>query len=109
MLLALLTLNCGRIYRNEEMWSAAADGDISTMRRMMAWGASPDTIFESGMTALHIAIFNDQLETAQFLLDHGADIERKTPRGESSMDFVHSDEMRNLLQYYRNRHPNSKK
>lgn len=92
-----LGLNLGASQLNERMWSAAADGDIDEMRSMLRWGASPDATFVSGTTALQVAVYNNQIEAAKFLIKAGADVNRPTPDGGSLIDSAHTPEMRAVV------------
>jgi ankyrin repeat protein len=51
--------------------AAATRGDAQLVRDLLAWGARVDTT-SSGETALHEAVFWDQVEIAQLLLEAGA-------------------------------------
>lgn len=52
---------------------AAASGDIARVRRLLAGGASHDSIDEDGTTALMAAAFAGETGIVRLLLDHGAD------------------------------------
>lgn len=53
---------------------AALDGDIESLRRLIASGAKVDwDRGEDDWTALHFAAMGDRIEAASFLMEHGAD------------------------------------
>src|SRR5438045_1896502 len=52
---------------------AAAFGRIERLRELLP--ASANDWSDDGFSALHLAIFGEQAETAQLLTEHGADLE----------------------------------
>ena len=57
----------GPIYR------AAFDGDLATIRRLLAEGVDLEACNDMGQTPLHLAIENGNVEVVKFLLEAGAD------------------------------------
>jgi ferric-dicitrate binding protein FerR (iron transport regulator) len=63
-----------------EIWTAAAQGNVEAVKRHLAAGAKIDGTFvapgipASGATPLHLAVFCDQGEMAQFLIKRGANL-----------------------------------
>ena len=53
---------------------ATRDGDISTVRALLAQGAGVDAAEADGTSALHWASYRDDIETVGLLLDAGADV-----------------------------------
>jgi len=63
-----------------DIWTAAAQGNVEAVKRHLAAGAKIDGTFvapgipASGATPLHLAVFCDQGEMAQFLIKRGANL-----------------------------------
>jgi ferric-dicitrate binding protein FerR (iron transport regulator) len=63
-----------------DIWTAASQGDLETVKQQLAAGVDIDVIFVipgvpgSGATPLHIAVLSDQRTVAQFLIDQGAKV-----------------------------------
>ena len=63
-----------------DIWAAASQGDLHTVKRHLAGGIDIDEAFvapgipASGATPLHMAILSDQQDVARFLIDQGANI-----------------------------------
>ena len=64
---------------------ATAAGHLEVVRVLLARGASPNTIndsgFEAGASALWLAIRFDRIEIARALIEAGAEVDFKGPRG----------------------------
>lgn len=72
------TIGPGRI-AGELLGMAARKGDGDTIRRLLGMGApvdAPDLTSPSKVTALQVAVLNQQAEAAALLLEHGADPNR---------------------------------
>lgn len=97
LMIILAAVSVMRISRTESLVIAAGEGDLATMRRMIAHGADVNEIDpNSGDTPLFRAVFNQQFEAANFLVDQGALSKRKTSQG-SPFEIARSDEMRRIL------------
>ncbi len=63
----------------KDLAQACRDGKIATVRALLARGISPNEVCEFGGTALTHAVYNDQREIVQLLLDEaGANPEAVT-------------------------------
>ena len=51
---------------------------LPELKALLELGADPNMVADAGMPALHWAIAQAQLEVAEFLLEHGADIDGLT-------------------------------
>lgn len=63
-----------------DIWAAASQGDLRTVKRHLARGTDIDAAFiapgipASGATPLHMAVLSNQREVARFLIDQGANV-----------------------------------
>lgn len=62
---------------NMELISAAARGDVETVKSLLTQGANVDASDESGVTPLIAAAYGNHVETAQVLIEAGADVNRQ--------------------------------
>ncbi|KAK0182102.1 hypothetical protein PV327_000271 [Microctonus hyperodae] len=75
-----LLLQCGAhlhessLVLGEKLCSAAACGNLKRLQSLHIAGANLSLSDSSGRTALHHAALHDRTATAQFLLEHGADL-----------------------------------
>ena len=53
---------------------AAQHGDLDELRRLVAEGRAVDRFDTLGMTPLHYAVKGEHHDVAQFLIEHGADV-----------------------------------
>ncbi|MBN1420949.1 MAG: ankyrin repeat domain-containing protein [Planctomycetes bacterium] len=66
-----------------DIWAATAQGNLDAVKRHIEAGAALDATFvapgipASGATPLHIAVFCDQGEIAQFLIERRADLDAR--------------------------------
>lgn len=61
------------------VFEAAAFGRLERLRSILADDASRATSFsDDGFTALHLAVFTEQAEAAQLLIEHGADVNARS-------------------------------
>jgi ankyrin repeat protein len=90
ILAAVLALFGGRLYfvdANESLAIAAAEGDISQVRRLLARGASPNGYGPDGHApALVYAAGNNNVEIVKVLLEKGADPKRRDFEGKTALD-----------------------
>ena len=68
--------------------SLAAEGKTAEICKLLEEGVSPDEAGPSGETALMLAVKNDHFETAKLLISRGADVAKKTHRGNSAADIA---------------------
>jgi ankyrin repeat protein len=61
-------------YEREQLHFAAQDGDLTTVARLIAEGHDINVFDDLGKTALHWAAKNERLDVAEFLIEHGADV-----------------------------------
>ena len=67
--------------RENELLSAAWEGDAERVNELVALGAELECFNENGATPLHLAIENQNLDVVRLLLDAGADVNRRTAEG----------------------------
>ena len=67
---------------------AAEHGDRAAVRELIAQGAAVNAAQVDGMTALHWAAYNDDLETAQLLIGARADVEATSRYGVSPLSLA---------------------
>lgn len=72
----------------ESIWIAAANGDVEAVQNWLDQGGDVDHAENDGSTALHGAFLFGRSETAELLMDAGADPETKNHRGESCIDML---------------------
>jgi len=65
---------------------AAAVGDVSSVTRLIAFGADPNRLTQLGVYPLNIAARTGRLKIATLLLDAGADPSRKDTQGRTPLD-----------------------
>jgi len=58
----------------ERLHRAARDGDIEEMARLVASGSDMNLFDDISWTPLHYAVDNQRYKAAQWLLDHGSDV-----------------------------------
>jgi len=84
---------------NSNLYHAALTGDIELARKSIAQGA--DTNYqEINRTVLQAAIISDNLEVAEYLLQHGAKPNLKSSEGLTPLMLADNAEMVNLLAKY---------
>ena len=87
--------------KEEKFLSAARNGDINTMKMLLADTTRPIEINcqdESGNSALHCAAYRSQKEVAVFLLKNGIDTGIKNKRGQIAAYLAPNLQMKQLLQ-----------
>ena len=66
---------------DRELLDATSRGDVAAVRSLLKEGADPNVAQGDGLTALHVAAQEGNLEIARLLLDAGANVEAKTRIG----------------------------
>jgi ankyrin repeat protein len=56
-----------------DLHSAARDGDVERVKKLLEKGANPNVQDEAGLTPLHWAADVGSVDMVKFLLEHGAD------------------------------------
>ena len=78
----VITLLSGNVPADDgELLDATSRGDVAAVRSLLAEGADPNVAQGDGLTALHVAAQEGNLEIAGLLLDAGANVEAKTRIG----------------------------
>ena len=65
----------------EQLHFAAQDGDLDRVRRLLTEGYDVNVFDDLGKTPLHYAVEHERLEVAQYLIDHGADVNARHEPG----------------------------
>jgi outer membrane protein assembly factor BamB len=58
----------------DQLWAAVRNGDVKTVKAVLAKGADVNAKNEIGITALWVAASNGRADIAAVLLEHGADV-----------------------------------
>ena len=69
-----------------QMCTAAAEGDLVQIQRLLANGVSPQAVDYDSRTALHIAACYGRLEVTKYLISSRADVQAKDRLGNSPLD-----------------------
>ena len=85
-----------------ELLTAAKDGDVKAVRRLLSAGAKVDAKGESGVTALFVAALFGRADAAKVLIEKGADVKAaKGGDGSTALHaaafFCHSETVKLLL------------
>ena len=65
---------CGAAVTGDHLRCAVQDGDVDSVRRLIASGLPLDDFDQIGRTPLHYAVVAESVEMATLLLDAGADV-----------------------------------
>jgi hypothetical protein len=72
----------------EDFFSAAMNGDVAGIKRLLKKGVDINTFQDQRMTALLLAISNGKIHVAEFLIEAGADVNLKDNRGCTALGFA---------------------
>jgi ankyrin repeat protein len=61
-------------FHGERLHFAAQDGDLGQVRRLLSEGLDINAFDDLGKTPLHYAVEKERFEVAQYLIEHGADV-----------------------------------
>ena len=71
--------------QESDVFSAARSGDIEFLETYQAKGLPLDTANSKGFTPLILAVYNQQVKAADFLLNKGADVNAKDLSGNTAL------------------------
>lgn len=66
---------------NEELLSAARNGDLTKISYLVDLGANINAAYDDGSTVLHLSASNSNLSCVSYFVDHGANINAKNSAG----------------------------
>ncbi|WP_179958447.1 ankyrin repeat domain-containing protein [Chitinimonas arctica] len=77
-------------FEAEQLHRAALDGDIGEMAKLVADGFDVNLFDDISRAPLHYAVEGEQYKAAQWLLDHGAEVNahKKDMIGETPLSFA---------------------
>jgi uncharacterized protein len=88
---------------DSQLLKAAEIGDLAAVRRLVHDGASVDSKYQDGTTALMLAALGNRTEIVRLLLDKGANVSARTIRGETALsdaaEFAKAPTLRLLLDH----------
>jgi ankyrin repeat protein len=90
-------LNPHSIYTSTALRAAIMNGNIDMVRELLDNGVDPNTTFNHGINALMMALFTGSRPIMDLLLNHGADINRRTDTGRSILFMTYQAEMIDYL------------
>jgi ankyrin repeat protein len=79
---------------------AATNGHIAMVRLLLEHGADPNLRNYDGVTALHNAVYENQLDIVALLLEAGADPNIKDRFGNTAYDLAQRNENPNLIDFF---------
>ena len=89
--------------KGQNIWAAAADGDLNAVRNELENRLSVDVKEESELTPLHVATLFGQPEVAELLLSSGADVSLTDDEGNTALHMAaflgRTDMVRMLLEF----------
>jgi ankyrin repeat protein len=75
----------GFAFDADEFVSRAKEGDCNNVHLFLKAGMNPDAKDSNGQTALMLAASNGRAEVVERLIDRGADMEKKTEKGNTPL------------------------
>jgi ankyrin repeat protein len=83
-----------------EVWSRS--GNLARVKQALLNGADINATDEAGMTALHYAVLRAEIRVVQLLLNAGADVQSRSPEGETPIDLAKSAKENALVRVMNN-------
>jgi len=80
---------------------AATNGHTAIVRLLLEHGANPNLRNFDGVTALHNAVFEKQIEIARLLIEHGADPAIQDRLGNNPVDLARRSSNPHLIQLFK--------
>ena len=82
-----------------QLWLAALDGDETVVKTALENGqASPRQANENGLTLLHAAAMGGHLMIVKFLVEKGANVNRRKAQGETPLFVASANGHANVVQ-----------
>lgn len=95
-----------RIYKTHLIIALASDFTSLSALPLIAHGANPNArLWESGYTALMLAVRTKNLEIVKALLEKGADVNASDEYGDNPLSFAKTKDMRDLLRRFGGKYP----
>lgn len=92
---------------DQELCDSVWEGDAERVRELCVLGANIECYNDMGNTPLHLAVEQCDLEITKILLEHGADVDRRTELG-SWTPLVHAVEALSDAAHQINRPPDNR-
>ena len=93
-----MAIDYGTDKEDENVWTAASDGDLDAVRRYIeTLGVDPNIKDDYGYTPLAAAVSYNHTPLIQYLLDKGADVNVVDGDGETPLFYCESKEIAELL------------
>lgn len=73
--------------------SAAQDANIAVLKEFIRFGVDVNVVNNEGQTALHVAVAQNSVTMATFLLSEGADARRPDTRGVTPLELARQEDM----------------
>ena len=80
---------------------AATNGHTAIVRVLLEHGANPNLKNFDGVTALHNAVFEKQIEVVRLLIEHGADPAIQDRQGNTPLDLAKRSSASRLVQLFK--------
>jgi ankyrin repeat protein len=82
---------------DSRLQASVENGDIKGVRAALGAGANPNVVDKDGYSPLHVAVREDRHDIAAVLLSKGADVNVRSPFGETALHLVQSTKTAELL------------